>query len=322
MESGCSNVSNEHIDAIFFTRVGVSISAFVSCFLAFILLSIFIFYLKIWNTFIHRLKFYLTIVAMVLSIFYLLQVMPMTSKDSFKWRVPCHLITFLLQYFGWVLLLMIAFIIVYLLRLAYRTGRSQVIYIPSARLEVAGVLFTFLFPLTFIWLPFASQHYSHYGIGGYYWCGTVSCNTTSENVHASFAYIIGLWYGPAILISLSCMVGVIVAVVLIWRFHKKRGLSQQMMVVVMKGTMPVIYLILYNIINILDALSEISQHEIVRHKFHEHTWLKANYPLWQIHAVTGPSRALMIPFAFLLGQVFSCHCSRQITDRDLYHRLQ
>ena len=273
----------------------------------------------------HRLKLYLTGVALVLSVLYLLQVLPMKSgspdRENGIWsdgrwgNSACKLISFSLMYTDWVMLLLICWLILYLFRLAQCIGKPLTLFHVHHQVlfEAAVIAFTFTLPLLFVWAPFVTDLY---GVGSMMWCGIVierNCGDTRQGL----GILIGIWYLPAAVIALLCTVGVIIVISLFWKYYKRQGLTRQMSNAIMKGVPPVTYLVLYNTINCIDISS------LIYHNSSRGSWKRnTDYHLWITHAITGPGRALIIPFAFVLSQaLIRCCLAESRRKRDTYNRL-
>ena len=326
--NSCHSLTWEEKDAVFYTRTAAASVSFAACLLAFSVLCVYVCCLRVWKTFVHRLKLYLTAVALVLSVLYLLQVLPMKLGDPGRepgvWREGrwgdgvCEVIGFALTYTDWVMLLLICWLVVYLLRLA-RCIEKPVTAHHQMLFEVAGVSVTFALPLLFVWAPFVTNSY---GVGSnMMWCGIVierDSNCNSSSTRQGFEYLLGLWYIPTAVVTLLCTVGVIIVISLFWKYYKKRGLTRQMTSAIVKGIPPTTYLVLYNTINFVDIAS------LIYHSSTKGNWSRSvDYRLWLTHAVTGPGRALIVPFAFVLSQAFIRCCFKGTREApNSYHRLQ
>ena len=286
-----------------------------------------------WNTFVHRLKLQLTAVALVVSVLYLIQVLPMKldnrsprdedsdANSSTEWSGACRFIIFLLQYGNWVMLLIIFWLVIYLCRLAWKIGQP----VPDQRemqnfqnrqklFEIVGTVSTFAVPLLVVWMPFVG---GYYGVNDHKWCDIivrVTCNSTNKD-HEGIGYLLGTWYVPAVLVTLASTVGAIIAISLFWRHYKRKGLTHQMRQAVVKGIGPITYLILFNIISVIDSTNLIYHGVTPRHRWNG----TVDYHLWLVHAAMGPGRAMAIPFGFVVTQFFTECCIRK--RRDTYMTL-
>lgn len=321
----CHNFTSGERDTIFYARVTTTALSFAACLAALALLCLLVCCLRVWKTFVHRLKLYLSAVALVLSVLYLLQVLPMKLGSPGLWSSGklagvCKLIGFSIMYVDWVMLLFICWLVLYLLSLAHCIERPLVLYRMSHQIlfEVSVIALTFILPLLLVWIPFVTDSY---GVGELLWCGVVierpgSCNHT-ENARTGLGTLIGIWYLPTAVVALFCTVGVIVIVSFFWRYYKKKGLTHQMTTAIVKGIPPAVYLVLYNTINCIDISS------LIYHASNRGNWKQStDYHLATAHAITGPSRALIVPFAFVLSQTLIQCCSVKLRKNHSYTSLQ
>ena len=250
--------TENELNNLFYTRVAISSLSAAICVLTLIPVSIMVCCLRTWNTFVHRWKFYITTLALVLSLLYLLQVLPTKPQILHNhvpgWNKGCRAISFLLQYANWVMLLSISWVVLYLLWLAYCLGRRAVRGFNSSRqkwFEAMGIALTLTLPLLFLWVPFIG---GNYGLGDV-WCGIIvrrENGNGSGSLEPGLGYLIGMWYGPNVLVTLLSAVGVIVVVGLFCVYYKRNGLTSPMASAIIRGIAPVTYLVLYNIINGID----------------------------------------------------------------------
>lgn len=317
------NLSSDEVDSVFYGRVGVCSVTFVACLVSLVVICVNVCWRRVWKTFVHRLKLQLTAVALVLSVLYLLQIVPskLDNRSSIdeKWDKACKSIIFLLMYGDWVLLLIILWLVVYLCRLAWKVGQpvtDQRVYYHQRLFELLGTVAAFTIPLLFVWIPFAG---GYYGEDHKKWCGIVgvkrvACHSSRRNFDG-IGYMVGIWYIPAVLVTLAATVGIIIAITLFWRHYKRQGLAQHMKQAILKGIAPVTYLILFNIINIVDCTSLVYHNVTNRENWNENV----DYGLRLVHALTGPGRAMAIPFGFIVAQFFTECCVPQ--KRNTYNQL-
>ena len=320
--SACDTFSKEEFTTIMATKISTSAVSFVACVLTLILVCC----LRMWKTFVHRLTLYLTAVAILLSVMYILQVLPITSQAvmnqtlavteprSDGWSKACEGIAFLHQYTIWVMLLVICWIIVFLLYLTHHSllgkGNKKIVSSPKL-MEATGIIFTMIFPFTFLWVPFVTDNY---GVGGA-WCGiAIKHNSCSHESLASGVGIqVGIWYGPAFATALLCTVGVFVVIYRICHFYYKMKRHRQqknyLTDIIIDGIPLIIYLVVFNVINLVNATN------LIYYAISDNNNSKINMKLWIIHSFAGPARALMIPFAFVLGQ-FIKHVTRWFKKRE------
>jgi hypothetical protein len=314
------------VDAIFYVRVGACAVTFASCLPSLAVLLVFVCRLRVWNTFVHRIKLYLMAAALAVSVLYLLQVLPMKLGGppqnglsvSRRWNAACKAVIFSLQYGDWVMLLLILWMVVYLCKFVWDIGKpvadSKYMQEYQRLFEALGTAAAFTLPLFIIWIPFVGDSY---GADDHGWCEMdvkESCNKTGNL--SGIGYVLGTWYLPAIIVTLACTVGMVLAIVILWRKYKRQGLTHQMRQAIMKGVAPITYLVLYNVINVIDSANLIYHGVVSQDEWNG----RIDYGLWLTHAVTGPARAMTIPFAFFLSQFFTEWCSGK-NHREGYVRL-
>ena len=78
----CHVFSEGEMKAIIYTKAAMAAVSFVACLGTIILMCVLIFWKRVWNTFVDRLKLYLTVVALALSLTYLFQVLPVDPQAS------------------------------------------------------------------------------------------------------------------------------------------------------------------------------------------------------------------------------------------------
>ena len=328
--TACRRLTSEQLETIFYTRVAACFVTFVACLVSLALICYFVCWRRTWNTFVHRLKLQLTAVALVVSVLYLIQVLPMKLDSSpgdrhidasKEWSEGCKVVIFLLQYGDWVLMLMILWLVIYLCRLAWKSGQThtdQSVTYHQKFFEILGTVSAFVIPLLIVWMPFIG---GFYGVDDHKWCEfivRVNCTTRTRSDLEGIGYVVGTWYIPAILVTLASTIGIITALVLVWKHYRRQGLTNQMTQAVLKAIAPITYLILFNLINVIDGTNLIYHSTSDKESLNGST----DYQLWLVHAVTGPGRAMTIPFGFVLSLVVVECCSQMNQKkRDAYNRL-
>ena len=335
--SACETFSKGDLTTIMVTKISTSAVSVVTCIVTLILMLC----LKIWERFEHRLTIYLTTVAILLSLMYILQVIPVhvtsiiglnhnitvTLPRSDGWNKACKGIAFVLQYTSWVMLLIICSIILFLIWSTHQSllnrARRQIVCVCCSKvteralalkkrtlckcfslslLEFTGIVLTLGFPLLFTWVPFVTDSY---GVGGA-WCGIVikrnSC--INESLEQGLGMQIGIWYGPALATALLCTVGMIMVTCRMCCIYCRRSSNQQQIIdIVTDGTPLIVYLVAFNVITFVNAAN------LINHAISDNSNSKINMPLWIIHSFAEPGGTLMIPVAFALSQVIK-HATR------------
>ena len=287
----CFSFSSKDFGAIFGTKVGVAGLAVLACCVAIFL----IFISKAYKRFVHRLTLYLTIAALVYSVVFILQIMPVESSCGFvvvRNEQLCMAAGFLVLYGGWAMLLLICWITLHLFILAVFKQNYK-----SCKYEVGGLIICHVCPLLWCAVPFINfEHGVMYGLAGA-WCWIRvtgnNCQPYGEGVVEQFT----LWYGPLIFIVLLIFLVIAIMIIALYRGTRESGavLSttyqlQSQYREALKETMPLLfYPIIYNILCCLAFANRV---------YYAATD-KTSFPLWIIHAVVDPCLPLVIPIAFL-----------------------
>ena len=316
------------------TRIVVSSLAFLTCLVTLLFIAVLAFRQRMLSTFVGRMKLYITTVALLLSLVYLFQVLPITTGElhtnstssllsssqtpsrirtkSVEWDTVCQMVAGVIQYTSWVMLLLIGWLVFLLLlytktlTVTPRTSPphfSNLVVSGSHRKELLAVVLTLIFPLLLLWVPYATRNY---GLSSR-WCGITlhgkRCSEYSGDhsiPNAGLIYLIVLWYTPSVIISLMCTFGLVIIIRRFRAYYETHGFSGHTCSVVIKGIPPITYLIIYNAINIFNMT------EMIVYSCTEDRDLR--YCLSVAHAVSGPCRSLAIPFTFVLSQAIIYRC--------------
>ena len=291
--ASCHQFTPEQWHILIIARTVTASLSCLACCIAFIMIVAF----KAYKSFANRLVLYLTGAAFCLSILYALQILPTREIDGTisirsGWEGLCTAIAFLDQYTGWVMLLIICWISLYIFLLAlFRYSATK------PRYEVCGLLFIVLLPLTYVWVPFIS---GRYGLAGA-WCW-IKLTTDSVNCSTSYTegleYQIGLWYGPSIVMTSFSFVGMMALVVAFCKGAVARETSPLHREALKEAAPLLVYLVYFNFINCLDIVNRIYYAAVTLSKE-----TNPYFPLWMANAIAGPGRPLIIPFAFSCSQL-------------------
>ena len=287
----CFRFSSRDFEAIFGAKVGVAGLAVFACCVAIFL----IFISKAYKKFVLRLTLYLAIAALIYSVVFILQILPVEDRCGFvvvRNKQLCMAAGFLVMYGGWVMLFFICWITLHLFILAVFKRNYN-----SCKYEVGGLIICHACPLLLCVVPFINfKHGVMYGLAGA-WCWIRvtgnSCQPYGEGVIEQFT----LFYGPLIFIVLLISLMVVIMIIALYRGTRERSgeLSttyqlQSQYREALKETMPLLfYPIIYNILCCLAFANRV---------YYAAT-NKASFPLWIIHAIADPSLPLFIPVAFL-----------------------
>ena len=332
--SECVQFTDHQVTVIVMTRKTVSGLAFLACSATLLLILVLAIRQKMLATFVGRMKLYITTVALVLSLTYLLQVLPVTTgavscfnctsennsssqqtsvtrikTKSAEWDSVCEAVAGLIQYVSWVMLLLIGWMVLLLLcytknlELSPRT-HTHPVAAGSHKLELLGVTLTLLLPLLVTWLPYATDNY---GLGSR-WCGITlgkrGCSEFSSKHSSPVAgpiLLLVVWYAPSLLIALMGTIGLIIIVHRFRTYYKTHGSTGHTCSAIIKGIPPITYLVVYNIINVFNMTET-----TIYSSSEDDSTLRYRFSV--AHAVTGPCRALAVPFAFVLSHVIIHRC--------------
>ena len=293
--STCQQFSSKQWHMLSIARTATASTSCLACLTAFILVLV----CRAHHRFVHRLTLYLTGAAFFLSVLYALQILPVKLHNGIAstregWSGLCTAIAFLDQYTGWVMLLIICWINLYLFLLA--VTKSSALVNHKRVYEVAGIVTVFILPLTYVWIPFLDDRY---GLAGA-WCWIkLTKGTCNASYVTGLEFQIGLWYGPAIVITSLSFIGMCALVYALCKQVLKTENNTAQHINALKDAFPLlVYLVIFNFINCLD---------IVNHIYYAIVTLKEGkdpyFPLWMVNAIAGPGRPLIIPFAFTCGQL-------------------
>ena len=276
----------------------------LSCSIALALLVFF----KMYKHFSERLSLYLLLsglfVASVLSI-----LIVGVKLDFAQHHRLCQAFGFLMEYSVWTLLLLTTFVTSHLASLVLLHKNFE-------KLEIFYVLFSCIFPLLFLWVPFYNDRYGFAGA----WCWIRALDTDDCSFHQDGAIEqFALWYGPLfviLIINLVCIVAI--SVVLCHKAFRKTADLKAAIIeqgeaaknqktvtfqdeapvheanqykVALKKTLPLlVYPIIYNISSWFPIINRIWQ-DVYR---------KNSYAMWIVHAASSPSWAFFVGGTFIV----------------------
>ena len=279
-----SSQFDKEIYAIVATVSAVSgfISLLASSFIIFIICLF-----KKWRFFSQRLVLYLAITAAIFSLTAMLLRLDYYDKSGTNYTHYCILIGCLNQIASWMVLDAIICITMSLLLKSFSDIQLE-------KYEALIVLFIFVFPLTFNWIPFIKKSY---GIAGAWcWIRSVDNDTGKKFVFGQILQLV-LWYLPLY----ACLVVLIVLyVIIIIKLHhiRKRWTgkydpqTEKVRQQIMKETVSLLaYPLIYFFINIPPLINRI------------HGAVEPENPqpvLWFLSAIFFPLQGTIIALAFSL----------------------
>lgn len=313
--SGCFNFTREEFEIITITKDVICGTSLIACFITVLLIA----FMKNYRFIVHRFAMYLTVATFFKSLTFILMSVPVTYNEQLKRtevtnsslsKALCKATGFLIQYFGWVVMLVIGFTTFYLLLLAFRKLHEDK---QKLKYELTGVLVSLLLPATFNWIPFI---HDMYGLAGP-WCwieiGRQNC---PSNFDEAVVYQFLLYYIPALLLAGLNSIFIATMIIILCKHARHRNLSlddsftqQRLYREALKEAIPILIVaIAYVIFYSLSFANRIIQTDAIGNRRHPVA------SLWVIHAVTFSSLQLMIPLGFILHP-------RNASCRDLNKRL-
>ena len=168
-------------------------------------------FLRLYRRRVFRLAMYHVASSMLygVNVFSMITLTSYISKDNDTFhKAMCQLTGFLLDYFLWMNTLFTAVLISHFFLLFVCLKKLKLKY-----LEILCVLFSLLFPLLFVWVPFINNNYGSTGI--WCWIRDKDCfRPIEEGIIEQFV----LWYVPSLLcLGLSIIAAGTVLIGLIWR---------------------------------------------------------------------------------------------------------
>ena len=180
----------------------LGVVAAVVCLLAVTLLLAF----KLHNHFAHRLALYQALAAFCFGVILALQLTTLTYPDKDWNDSRCMALGFFLLYFMWLQLLFTSWAVLHFFCLS-------VFYKSTQRFEVLFIMFIVAFPLLFIWVPFIEYggHERAYGkAGAWCWIKNWKNNCIEDKFHQGIGEQFGLWFVPAVILSLADSIAIVV----------------------------------------------------------------------------------------------------------------
>ena len=274
--------------------------------------------IKSYTLFVHRLSLYLIIATFFKSLTFILMSVPVTYNDQLKRtevinnsdsRALCKATGFLIQYVGWVVMLLVTFISLYLLLLALGKLFEKA---QKFKYEVTGILVSLLLPTIFNWIPFVSNLY---GLAGpWCWIEIVHsrCPTNFELV-AIYQFV--LYYIPALLLAGLNSIAIVTIIVILCKnaWHSRHNhepiINQHQYKDAIKEAVPLfIVAVVYTALYSLSFTNRIVQTIAIG------AGERPVASLWITHAVTFSILQLLIPLGFILHP-------RNISCKELRKRI-
>ena len=282
-------------------RLGASYLALSLCVIA----GLVILCSKLYQTLTHRLYGYLTVANIFYSMVFTIQYFAEDFEQNLVFHVPCVIAGFLMQYTGWVVLLLTSIITVHLFIIIVYNRKYT-----GVKIEVFYVAFSVVFPLLFCWIPFINDTY---GLSGD-WCWIRWADFDKPNITECPLHLQGLieklalWSGPMIiLVFVSSAAAVYMIVVLIKRARRRNTYDhlEKKYRALLKEALPFLtFPVAFYIICIF---------EISNHIYYALHFFEPNFGLWVVNAIGAPFRAVPIILALLCpGVIIKCKRRREV----------
>ena len=272
---------------VFLARGTTAIISTISCLIG---ICLFIFF-RLQKSLTHRLSLYLLISALLCSSTMLLQIL--VNKIQYENSLLCAIVGFMVQFSIWTKFLFTTVVVVMLSGLVLCYSLVQ-------KVEYFYVPFSFLFPITFTWIPFLSNAYGL--AGGWCWIRThdEDCNLILAGLIEQFA----LCYAPLlILCTINTGLIIVMTFVLSYRACKKSssydGIDQEAVCYrqALKETLPLIaYPIIFQILGWLALANRL-------YRAISDSYTKEEV-LWVVHALADPSWGFFSGVTFVLHLLF------------------
>ena len=248
---------------------------------------------KAYKLFIYRLTIYLTFISLLALTISFLSVLPVALtvhnitlyEQSDTLKEMCAITGYLDIYINWVDILFVSWITLHLFLLA--VFRIQMSTYGSAY-EITGVLFSFLLPLTFTWVPFLNDMYGKAGP----WCSLRA--TVQKNSNDSDVFIVNQVVNRTLqllpigldVLAVSVIVGVLCKRAMLGSYTVQNSYRRAL-----KEALPL--LIYPTAVLIVRTLN------FTNHLLHAYREIVI-FSMWVIEAVVSPLTILLIPVILLL----------------------
>ncbi len=285
----CFKFSKNQFDAVIWTKTSVSSLSAVACCLAIFLIV----FLRAYKRFVHRLTLYLAIAALIYSLVFALQVLPVDDRCDHVIVTDerlCLALGFLVQYSAWVMLLFMCWITLHLFLLGVMHINWK-----SWRYEFGGMVLAHTCPVLFAVIPFVDfGNGTMYGLAGA-WCwikvSDDHCRPYTDGTAEQFA----LWYAPLMILVVVNFLAMLVLIVVLYKGSRARADNlphlQQQYKDALKEAIPLLFYPIF--FNVLCCMA-------FANRVYYAATEKTNFVLWMAHAIADPSLPLFMPLAFLL----------------------
>ena len=283
----CFEFSESGFYTVSWLRTVLSILAAVMCIVA----IIFIFLLKAYRRFVHRLVLYLCLAALFSAIMTAIQLAPVKyvcGHVVVKSTKGCTAAAALIEYSVWATLSLTIWIGVHIFIMAVFSKDYQ----KSRKYELCIILTAIVVPIVVCVIPLVHIHkVKTYGLAGA-WCWIKASDEECREIKAGVIEEFVLWYGPVMLFVLFFFVITVFVIIAILMKQKKAADEQQdQFSRSLKEMRPLLF---YPII--FSAIYSLGFANRVYYAVTQNAILG----LWISHAVVDPVFPLIIPLAFFV----------------------
>ena len=278
-ETSCPSYEGTHFKILAAIRAGIGTASAVCC----LVVIIVIFFYKKYKFFTQRLVLYLAVAAFFQSLCY-----PLGRVNYYTDRAVidhyCYFAGYIYQYSNWTEVLCIVCITANISTVA--AIRKQ-----TARLEVLYVLFIFLLPLLWCWVPFL---HATYGTAGP-WCGIRTLTEDCEYFNFGRILSLATWTGPLYLILTVAFVVTCISACRVHRAAKRWSgkFSPEMQAQLQETAKQIKPLLWYPVIYML-----LETPTLVNQIYHVYDPRSQIMPLWYLETVFGPPRGAFIALVY------------------------
>ena len=313
----CFEFSDRDVETITKVKIGLGAGAVFTSIVAIIII---VAGKQFRQKFIYRLVGYLMVAAMLGSIAYILEEVPLQGRNSHVvlrnesiFKVLCKGAAVFSQFAMWLEDIVVIWIVVYLFLLAVcnYAHRSEQNRNACSTREVCGVITSLATAVLFCWIPFVKDMYGFAGL----WCWI---KLTKEDCHSDYtlglAYQFTLYYGPLLIVVVISVFSFLTIVIVLCKrtIQGERGCCQPSIyrTALFEAFPLLLYAVVYDLMVILAITNRIYYAIQIPHG------IKPNYQLWLTIAIDDPLRALLPPVAFVLHCVIKFMCRKVVNARE------
>lgn len=267
-----------------------------------------ILWLRAFKSYSQRLFLYLTLITLIQSPGYALEMFSIDYSTSEARQPFCYITGTCVMYIAWLQNFVMVWITCYIFRVIVLRKK-----IATRFVEIAIILTFLVLGLPFALPPLISKKYGNGGM----WCWITSENKTDCNEidELGFIYQLSLWFVPTVIV-VTIILGAILTIVAVFLVRGYINTRYQVFQAeyrrLLKESLPlIIFPVLYVVINCLELGLYVGSS---RHQMHA---------LWMVNAVVTPFKGMLMVAGYLLPLLWvrvRRACSRN--DLKLFHRYE